>query len=72
MSQWPATKANKVFRALLRRGWSVVKESKGSHRQMSHPDFQGTYTWAFHDGEEIGPAMLSRIAKRTGLVPGDL
>ena len=26
----------------------------------------------FHDGEEIGPKMLSRIAKKTGLRPNDL
>jgi hypothetical protein len=32
------------------------------------PDF----VFAFHDGEEIGPRMLVRIAKRTGLTPGDL
>ena len=29
-------------------------------------------TFAFHDGEEIGPRMLARIAKRTGLRPEDL
>jgi hypothetical protein len=28
--------------------------------------------FAFHDGEEIGPRMLARIAKRTGLRPEDL
>jgi predicted RNA binding protein YcfA (HicA-like mRNA interferase family) len=28
--------------------------------------------FAFHDGEEIGPRMLARIAKRTGLTPDDL
>ncbi len=28
--------------------------------------------WAFHDGEELGPKMLARVAKRTGLVPEDL
>ncbi|MGI8967316.1 MAG: type II toxin-antitoxin system HicA family toxin, partial [Limisphaerales bacterium] len=25
------------------------------------------YVFAFHDGEEIGPKMLARLAKRTGL-----
>ncbi len=30
------------------------------------------YTWAFHDREEIGPRMLSKIAKKTGLQPADL
>lgn len=28
--------------------------------------------FAFHDREEIGPRMLARIAKRTGLTPDDL
>jgi len=28
--------------------------------------------FAFHDGEEIGPRMLARIAKHTGLWPEDL
>jgi hypothetical protein len=28
--------------------------------------------FAFHDSEEIGPRMLARIAKRTGLTPEDL
>jgi predicted RNA binding protein YcfA (HicA-like mRNA interferase family) len=32
------------------------------------PDF----VFAFHDGEEIGPRMLARIAKHTGLKPEDL
>ena len=32
------------------------------------PDF----VFAFHDGEEIGPRMLTRIAKHTGLKPEDL
>jgi len=28
--------------------------------------------FAFHDDDEIGPRMLSRIAKKTGLRPEDL
>jgi hypothetical protein len=32
------------------------------------PDF----VFAFHDDEELGPVMLSRIAKRTGLTAEDL
>lgn len=32
------------------------------------PDF----VFAFHDREEIGPRMLARIAKHTGLKPEDL
>ncbi len=70
MSEWPSTKAKRVFAALLRIGWTV-KRQVGSHRLLSRagwPDF----LFAFHDSEEIGPRMLARIAKRTGLRPEDL
>ena len=31
-----------------------------------------SFVWAFHDRDEIGPKMLARIAKHTGLTPDDL
>jgi predicted RNA binding protein YcfA (HicA-like mRNA interferase family) len=63
-----------VFRALQRIGWKEEPRvsSGGSHRQLVHPDFSGEYTWAFHDSDEIGPAMLAKIGKKTGLKPEDL
>ena len=30
------------------------------------------FVFAFHDGDEIGPKMVARIAKHTGLEPKDL
>jgi predicted RNA binding protein YcfA (HicA-like mRNA interferase family) len=74
VSQWPSTKANRVLRALKRIGWqSDPRHTKGgSHCQLIHPDYDYEYTWAFHDSDEIGPVMLAKIAKRTGLKPGDL
>lgn len=71
MSHWPSTKAGKVFSALLRSGWSVKEYIGSSHVQLIHPT-KGRFTWAFHDSEEIGPKMLARIAKHTGLKPEDL
>jgi predicted RNA binding protein YcfA (HicA-like mRNA interferase family) len=70
VSNWPAAKASQVLAALLRIGWTVKRQS-GSHRTLqrdSWPDF----VFAFHDAEEIGPRMLARIGKRTGLSPTDL
>lgn len=70
MSNWPAAKARRVLAALLRIGWNTKRQS-GSHRTLARegwPDF----VFAFHDDEEIGPVMLGRIAKRTGLTPNDL
>ncbi len=74
MSQWPSTSAKKVYRALLRIGWcDKPRISKsGSHKQLEHSDYPYEYTWAFHDVDEIGPKMLAKIAKRTGLKPEDL
>lgn len=71
MSQWPSAKARKVFRALLRIGWTPKPRKGSSHVQLTHPQ-KGEFTWAFHDSEEIGPKMLARIAKHTGLKPEDL
>jgi len=68
---WPAAKANQVFAALLRIGWSVKRETGGSHRILQRNDWPD-FVFAFHDREEIGPRMLARIAKRTGLAPSDL
>jgi predicted RNA binding protein YcfA (HicA-like mRNA interferase family) len=59
-----------VLRALQRIGW-VVKRQTGSHRILSRPGAQD-YVFAFHDGDEIGPRMLARIAKHTGLKASDL
>ena len=70
MSSWPATKAKRVLAALLRIGWSVKRQS-GSHRTLERAGWPN-YVFAFHDEDEIGPKMLARIAKRTGLTPGDL
>jgi len=70
VSNWPSAKASRVLAALLRIGWTVKRQS-GSHRALqreSWPDF----VFAFHENEEIGPRMLARIAKRTGLTPADL
>jgi predicted RNA binding protein YcfA (HicA-like mRNA interferase family) len=70
MNQWSSTRARRVLAALLRIGW-IVKRQSGSHRTLARPDWPD-FVFAFHDNEEIGPRMLARIAKRTGLNPEDL
>ena len=71
MSQWPSTRARRVLKALYSIGWSEEREAAGSHRQLVREGY-ARYTWAFHDNDEIGPRMLARIAKHTGLKPEDL
>jgi predicted RNA binding protein YcfA (HicA-like mRNA interferase family) len=56
---------------LQRIGWNIKRESGGSHRILSRADWPDVVL-AFHDSEEIGPRMLARIAKKTGLKPEDL
>lgn len=70
MSRWPSARARQVLAALLRIGWQI-KRTTGSHRTLSRPGWPD-YVFAFHDQEEIGPKMLARISKRTGLTPEDL
>ncbi len=71
MSRWGAAKARRVLAALLRLGWSIKRESGGSHKILSRTGWPDC-VFSFHDGEEIGPRMLARIAKNTGLKPEDL
>ena len=70
MSSWPSTRAKRVLAALKRIGWEIKRE-RGSHTVLARegwPDF----VFAFHDSDEVGPRMLARIAKHTGLTPDDL
>lgn len=71
MSRWPSTKARRVLSALLRIGWVIKRHDKSSHRVLSRPGWPD-YVFAFHEKEELGPRMLARIAKRTGLTIDDL
>ncbi|WP_197703462.1 type II toxin-antitoxin system HicA family toxin [Sulfurifustis variabilis] len=56
--------------ALQRIGWQIKRQS-GSHKTLFRPDWPD-FVFAFHEREEIGPRMLARIAKHTGLKPEDL
>jgi predicted RNA binding protein YcfA (HicA-like mRNA interferase family) len=70
MSQWPSIKANRLLASLIKIGWSVKRQT-GSHKtleKLGYPD----YVFAFHESIEIGPKMLARVAKHTGLTLNDL
>lgn len=70
MSNWPSVRARVLLQALLRVGWRVKRQS-GSHRTLAREGWPD-YVFAFHDSEEVGPRMLSRVAKHTGLSPDNL
>jgi predicted RNA binding protein YcfA (HicA-like mRNA interferase family) len=70
MSFWPSSKSRRILAALLRIGWSIKREV-GSHKTLERQGWDDVI-FAFHDQDEIGPKMLSRISKKTGLTPEDL
>ena len=70
MSSWPSTRASRVLAALQRIGW-VINPQSGSHITLARPGWPD-FVFAFHEAEELGPRMLARVAKRTGLTPDDL
>jgi len=70
MSEWPSTQARLVLAALLRIGWTIERQS-GSHKVLARTG-RPSLVFAFHDREEIGPRMLARISKHSGLRPEDL
>jgi len=70
MSRWGSASSSRVLKALFKKGWQLKRQT-GSHRVLSKEGFSD-YVFAFHQNEEIGPRMLARIAKHTGLTPEDL
>jgi predicted RNA binding protein YcfA (HicA-like mRNA interferase family) len=65
MSQWPSTRAKRVLAPLQRIG-GTIKRQTGSHRTTSRGGWS-EFVFAFHENEEVGPRMLARIARRTGI-----
>ncbi|MFC5345956.1 type II toxin-antitoxin system HicA family toxin [Brevundimonas staleyi] len=70
MSVWPSVKARRLLAALNAIGW-VEARRVGSHRVLKRSGWEDV-VFAFHDGDEVGPRMLARMAKHTGLTPEDL
>jgi predicted RNA binding protein YcfA (HicA-like mRNA interferase family) len=70
MSQWSSAKAKRILAALLRIGWQIKRQT-GSHKTLMRPGWPD-FVFAFHDSDEIGPKMLARISKHTGLTPDDV
>ncbi len=70
MSDWKSVKAKRLLAALRRIGWGVKRQT-GSHKILKRAGWADV-VFAFHDNDEIGPKMLARMAKVTGLKPEDL
>ena len=66
--QWGTTKGKRVLSALLKMGWQIKNGNGGSHMILAKVGF-APYSFSFGHNEEIGPPMLSKIARKTGLTP---
>jgi predicted RNA binding protein YcfA (HicA-like mRNA interferase family) len=71
VSKWRSVRATQLFAALLRAGWTVQRSGNGSHKILTKEGWP-PFTWSFHARVEVGPPMLAKIAKATGLTPEDL
>ena len=70
MSEWSSTKAKHILVALFNIGWQIKRQT-GSHIVLNREGWPN-YIWAFRNYEEIGPRMLAKISKKTGLRPEHL
>jgi predicted RNA binding protein YcfA (HicA-like mRNA interferase family) len=66
----PTLKPREVVALLQGLGFAEVRQ-RGSHKQLRHPDGRGT-TVPFHQGRDISPTLLRKIAQDIGLTPEQL
>jgi len=59
-------KVRDVIALLEADGWTTVR-TRGSHRQLRHPQKPGTVTVAGKPGVDIPPGTLNSILKQAGL-----
>jgi hypothetical protein len=56
---------------VLRIGWRIKRHSGSSHRILERAGWPDIL-FAYHDRVTLGPAAMKVLAKKTGLMPGDL
>jgi predicted RNA binding protein YcfA (HicA-like mRNA interferase family) len=59
-----------VVAALRSLGFAEVRQ-RGSHKQFRHPDGRVT-TVPFHEGRDLSPILLRKIARDIGLTVDDI
>jgi predicted RNA binding protein YcfA (HicA-like mRNA interferase family) len=53
-----------AVRKLERAGWTLVRQ-RGSHMMLTHPQYR--WTLSVPDHRELGPGLLGKIVKQSGL-----
>ena len=65
MKDWPSIRARELLKILNKIGWTEIRSS-GSHKVLRRQGW-ADFVFAFRDSDEVGPRMVARIAKQTGL-----
>lgn len=61
-------KSSELLRVLARAGWVTIREGKGSHKILGHPDKPGNQlVCPDHGANEIGKGLALKILKKAGL-----
>ena len=59
-------KVSEVLRLLHRDGWIVVR-TRGSHRQLKHPEKKGLVTLPGKPSDELKKGTLGQVLRQAGL-----
>lgn len=70
MPKLPVLRAQELVARLQVLGFVEVRQ-RGSHKQFRHTDGRGT-TVPFHQGRDISPVLLRKIARDIGMSAEDL
>lgn len=70
MGRLPVLKPREVIALLTVHGFAEVRQ-RGSHKQFRHADGRGT-TVPVHQGRDISPILLRKIAEDIGVTPEEL
>lgn len=67
------SKCSELKRRLLRSGWYILRQGKGSHIIMAHPDKPGIeIVFPDHGSDEMGKGLENKILKLAGLKPSNI
>ncbi len=70
MANLPVLKPREVVKLLSYHGFVEVRQ-RGSHKQFRHADGRAT-TVPFHQGRDISPVLLRKIARDIGMTAEEL
>jgi predicted RNA binding protein YcfA (HicA-like mRNA interferase family) len=59
-------KVRELLKLLKKDGWQIDR-TRGSHRQLVHPNKPGTVTVSGHPADDVHPKTLKSVLRQAGL-----